>query len=91
MMGRWLRWEAALRAVTLTPAEIYGVADRYGSIEPGNSSSWSATERSIRTGRRPTGAKAAAGPEVRSAERPTTSGVCGEAAGQAPHRAGPLS
>jgi imidazolonepropionase-like amidohydrolase len=27
--------EAALRAVTLTPAEIYGVADRYGSIEPG--------------------------------------------------------
>ncbi len=30
-----LPWEAALRAVTLTPAEIYGVADRYGSIEPG--------------------------------------------------------
>lgn len=25
----------ALRAVTLTPAEIYGVADRYGSLEPG--------------------------------------------------------
>jgi imidazolonepropionase-like amidohydrolase len=30
-----LLWDAALRAVTLTPAEIYGVADRYGSIEPG--------------------------------------------------------
>jgi len=30
-----LTWEAALRAITLTPAEIYGVADRLGSIEPG--------------------------------------------------------
>lgn len=28
-------WDEALRAVTLTPAEIYGVADRAGSIEPG--------------------------------------------------------
>lgn len=28
-------WDAALRAITLAPAEIYGVADRYGSIEPG--------------------------------------------------------
>ena len=28
-------WDQALRAVTLTPAEIYGVADRYGSLEPG--------------------------------------------------------
>lgn len=27
--------ETALRAITLTPAEIYGVADRYGTIEPG--------------------------------------------------------
>ncbi len=27
--------EQALRALTLTPAEIYGVADRIGSIEPG--------------------------------------------------------
>ncbi len=27
--------EAALRAITLTPAEVYGVADRYGSLEPG--------------------------------------------------------
>ncbi|MGH7544293.1 MAG: amidohydrolase family protein [Gemmatimonadota bacterium] len=27
--------EAALRAVTLAPAQIYGVADRYGSVEPG--------------------------------------------------------
>jgi imidazolonepropionase-like amidohydrolase len=27
--------EAALRAITLTPAEILGVADRVGSLEPG--------------------------------------------------------
>jgi imidazolonepropionase-like amidohydrolase len=27
--------EAALRAVTLTPARVWGIADRYGSIEPG--------------------------------------------------------
>jgi len=27
--------EAALRAITLSPAEIFGVADRLGSIEPG--------------------------------------------------------
>ena len=33
---RWgLPWDAALRAVTLTPAEIYGVADHYGTLEPG--------------------------------------------------------
>jgi len=30
-----LDWEAALRAITLAPAEIYGVADSVGSIEPG--------------------------------------------------------
>lgn len=28
-------YEAALRAVTLTPARIFGIADRYGSIEAG--------------------------------------------------------
>jgi imidazolonepropionase-like amidohydrolase len=28
-------WDQALRAVTLTPAEIFGVADRYGSLEAG--------------------------------------------------------
>lgn len=28
-------WAEALRAVTLSPAEIWGVADRYGSIEAG--------------------------------------------------------
>jgi imidazolonepropionase-like amidohydrolase len=28
-------WDAALRAVTLTPAELYGVAARVGSLEPG--------------------------------------------------------
>jgi imidazolonepropionase-like amidohydrolase len=30
-----LPWEVALRAVTLTPAEIFGVADRLGSLERG--------------------------------------------------------
>ena len=30
-----LTWDAALRAITLTPAEIYGVADTVGSIEAG--------------------------------------------------------
>lgn len=30
-----LAWDAALRAVTLTPAEMYGVADRVGSLQPG--------------------------------------------------------
>ncbi len=28
-------WDQALRAVTLAPAEIFGVAERYGSLEPG--------------------------------------------------------
>lgn len=27
--------DAALRAITLTPAEMFGIADRFGSIEPG--------------------------------------------------------
>lgn len=31
--------EAALRAITLSPAEIFGVADRMGSIEPGKQAS----------------------------------------------------
>jgi imidazolonepropionase-like amidohydrolase len=30
-----LPWEEALRAVTLTPAEMFGVADRIGSLAPG--------------------------------------------------------
>src|SRR5207237_10829612 len=30
-----MTWDQALRAVTLGPAEIFGVADRYGSLEPG--------------------------------------------------------
>lgn len=28
-------WDAAFRAITLTPAEIYGVGDRYGALAPG--------------------------------------------------------
>ena len=34
-MSYGMTWEQALRAVTLSPAEIFGVADRYGSLEPG--------------------------------------------------------
>ena len=34
-IARGLAPEAALRALTMTPAEIYGVADRVGSIEKG--------------------------------------------------------
>jgi imidazolonepropionase-like amidohydrolase len=30
-----LPWDAALRAVTLSPAEIFGVADHYGSLDSG--------------------------------------------------------
>jgi imidazolonepropionase-like amidohydrolase len=30
-----MEWNAALRAVTLTPAEIFGVADRVGSLQAG--------------------------------------------------------
>jgi imidazolonepropionase-like amidohydrolase len=30
-------WNAALRAITLTPAEIFGVADRVGSLQAGRS------------------------------------------------------
>ncbi len=30
-----MTWNDALRAVTLTPAEVFGVADRIGSLQPG--------------------------------------------------------
>jgi imidazolonepropionase-like amidohydrolase len=30
-----LPWDQALRAITLTPAEVFGVSDRYGSLEVG--------------------------------------------------------
>ncbi len=30
-----LPWEAALEAVTIAPARVWGIDDRYGSIEPG--------------------------------------------------------
>lgn len=32
-----LPWAEALRAVTLSPAEVFGVADRIGSLQPGRS------------------------------------------------------
>ena len=30
-----MKWDDALRAATLTPAEVFGVADRIGSLQPG--------------------------------------------------------
>jgi len=30
-----MTWDDALRAVTLAPAQIFGVADRVGTLEPG--------------------------------------------------------
>jgi len=30
-----LPWDQALRAITLSPAEVFGVADRYGSLDAG--------------------------------------------------------
>jgi imidazolonepropionase-like amidohydrolase len=30
-----MTWDQALRAITLTPAEVFGVADRYGSLDVG--------------------------------------------------------
>jgi len=30
-----LTWDQAMRAITLTPAEVFGVADRYGSLDVG--------------------------------------------------------
>jgi imidazolonepropionase-like amidohydrolase len=30
-----MTWDDALRAMTLTPAELFGIADRYGSLQPG--------------------------------------------------------
>jgi imidazolonepropionase-like amidohydrolase len=30
-----MTWDQALRAITLSPAEVFGVADRYGALEPG--------------------------------------------------------
>lgn len=30
-----MTWDAALRAITLTPAEVFGVANRIGSLQPG--------------------------------------------------------
>lgn len=34
-VGYGMTWDDALRAVTLSPAEIFGVADRVGSLRPG--------------------------------------------------------
>src|SRR2546422_845100 len=48
-----MTWDQALRAVTLAPAEIFGVADRYGSLEPGkvaNVVGWSGDPFEFTTG-----------------------------------------
>ena len=45
--------EAALRAVTLTPAEVWGIAARYGSLEPGKDADvvvWSGDPFELTTG-----------------------------------------
>jgi imidazolonepropionase-like amidohydrolase len=39
--------EAALRAITLAPAEIFGVADQIGSIEPGKAANLVVTNGDI--------------------------------------------
>ena len=46
--------EAALRAVTLTPAEVWGIAARHGSLEPGKDADvvvWSGDPFELTTGR----------------------------------------
>jgi imidazolonepropionase-like amidohydrolase len=30
-----MRWDHALAAITRNPAEVWGIADRYGTLEPG--------------------------------------------------------
>src|SRR5205807_4511747 len=48
-----MSWDQALRAVTLSPAEMFGVADRYGSLEPGkvaNVGVWSGDPIEFTTG-----------------------------------------
>jgi imidazolonepropionase-like amidohydrolase len=45
--------DAALRAVTVTPAQLWGVADRYGSLEPGKDADvviWSGDPFELTTG-----------------------------------------
>jgi imidazolonepropionase-like amidohydrolase len=45
-------WDDALRAVTLTPAEVFGVADRVGSLAPGKDANvvvWSGDPFEFRT------------------------------------------
>jgi imidazolonepropionase-like amidohydrolase len=48
-----MTWDQALRAVTLTPAETFGVADRYGSLDVGKVANvvvWSGDPFEIATG-----------------------------------------
>lgn len=48
-----MTWDQALRAVTLTPAETFGVADRYGSLDAGKVADivvWSGDPFEISTG-----------------------------------------
>jgi imidazolonepropionase-like amidohydrolase len=48
-----MTWDQALRAVTLTPAETFGVADRYGSLDVGKVADvvvWSGDPFEIATG-----------------------------------------
>ena len=40
-----MTWDDALRAVTLTPAEMFGVADRVGSLQVGREGKRRGVER----------------------------------------------
>ena len=47
-----LSWDDALRAITLTPAELFGVADRIGALRPGMDANvvvWSGDPLELRT------------------------------------------
>jgi imidazolonepropionase-like amidohydrolase len=48
-----MTWDQALRAVTLTPAEVFGVGDRYGSLDAGKVANvvvWSGDPFELSTG-----------------------------------------
>ena len=50
-----MSWDDALRSITLTPAELFGVADRYGSLQAGRVANvvvWSGDPFEIRSSSR---------------------------------------
>ena len=68
-----MTWDDALRAVTLTPAEVFGVADRVGSLQAGRDANvvvWSGDPFEFTTRRR---ARVRARPRVHRAD---AAGAC---------------